>query len=115
MVAVRGLRGEDEQQATQRQAGAGGQLGVETVFENRRRSGEARRLLADVEASGTVDEEDHGEAEQPEHQDDTAEPPATGAGCDRGQSRRQHRNRDQQVGVGLSGDFGVDGGGRGGS
>ena len=64
MVAGRRFRGEDEQGAAQHQPARRGELGVEALFEDRRRTREQRGLRAGVEAGGPVDEEDDGGAEQ---------------------------------------------------
>ena len=62
MVAGCRFRGEDEQSAAQHQPPRGGELGVEALFEHRRRAGEQGGLRAGVKAGRPVDEEYEGGA-----------------------------------------------------
>ncbi len=73
MVAGRRFWGCNEERSAQHQAGRGGDLGVEAVVEDSLGTGEARRLVARVEAGREINEEDDGEAEQPEGEDDPAQ------------------------------------------
>jgi hypothetical protein len=76
MVAGRRLWGRNEERSAKHQACRGGDLGVEAVVEDGLGTGEARGLAAGIEAGRQVDEEDHSEAEQPEREDDPAQPVA---------------------------------------
>jgi hypothetical protein len=106
MVAGRSPRGDDEQQSSEHQPGAGHELRIEADLEDRGGPGEARGELADVAPGGQVDEEDDGEADDAEQEDDPAEPIATGSPCDQRQHSGDQPERDQQVGVGGARRFG---------
>jgi hypothetical protein len=74
MVAGRRLRGRDQQQAAEHQAGRRGDLGVEAVEQDGGGGGEARRLGAGVEPSRQIDQQDHRQAQHPKNEDDPPEP-----------------------------------------
>jgi elongation factor G len=101
MVAGRRFRGDDEQGPGRDQSGGSGELRVEPVFEDRRGAGEDRRLLAGVEALRTVDEEDHGGAQQPEGDHDPAQPGPAAARGEHAEPAGDDGDRDEQVGVGV--------------
>ncbi|MET0305814.1 MAG: hypothetical protein ABW196_06245 [Solirubrobacterales bacterium] len=87
-------------------------MGIEAVVENGLCAGEARGLGAHVEAGGKVDEQDHGEAEQPEREDDSAQPaPALVAQGGEREHGGEHGDRDQEEGMRFAGTLGADGGG----
>jgi hypothetical protein len=110
MVAGRRSWGHNEERATQHQAGGGGDLGVETVEENRLGAGEARGLGAHVEPGRQVDEEDDGKADQAEHEDDSSQPPSSlVVHRDQGQKGREQRDGNQQERVRLAGGLRVHG------
>ncbi len=110
MVAGRRFRGHNEQGTAEHQTGCGGDLGVEAVIEDRLGPRKTRRLFADVEAGGQIDQEDDREAEQAKHEDDSPEPTASlVAQRPKGEKRRKQRHGDQQVGVGLAGGLGIHG------
>ena len=109
MVAGRRSWGQHEERAAEHQAGCGGDLGVEAVVEDRLGTGEARCLGTGVETGRQVDQEDHGEAEQAEGEDDPTQPaPPSVAQDDQGEGGGEHADRDQQVGVGLTGGLNAD-------
>ena len=104
MVAGRRLWGCNEQRAAQHQARRSGDLGIEAVVENRPGAGEARGLGAAVEPRRQVDQEDHGEAEQAEHEDDPPDA-APALVAQRGERKcgREQRHRNQQIGMCFAG------------
>jgi elongation factor G len=104
MVAGGGFWGDNEERTAQHQAGGGGDLGVEAVVEDGLGAGEARGLDTRVEPGRQVDQKDHGETEQAEHEDDP--PQATSrvvAQRDQGQKAREQRGGHQQERVCLAG------------
>jgi hypothetical protein len=109
MVAGRRFWGHNEERTAQHQAGGGGDLGVETGTEDRLGAGESGGLRARVEAGRKIDEEDDGEAEQAEHEDDSAQssPPLV-AQHDEGENGGKQCHRDQQECVGATGGLGTD-------
>ncbi len=109
MVAGCRLWGHNEECAAEHQAGCRGDLGIEAVVEDRLRSGEAGCLGAGVEARRQVDQERHGDAEQAERKDDPSQPPALAVAQNRqSQGGGEQRDRDRQVGMGLTRRFGAD-------
>jgi elongation factor G len=68
-------------------------------LEHRRRTRKAACLRALVEAGGQVDKQDHGDAEQPEGDDDAAQPAPLGAQCHRSRGGREQGDRDQYIGM----------------
>jgi hypothetical protein len=103
MVAGRRFRGDDQQQATEHQPRGGGQLRVETLLEDGRRTREERRLRAGVEAGGAVDEEHDGDGQQAEHEHPTPEPPPARAGGGDAEPAGEQRHRYEEVRVGVHG------------
>jgi len=112
MVAGRRFWGCNEERSAQHQAGRGGNLGIEAVVEDGLGAGEARRLAAGIEPGREVDEEDYGEAEQPEGEDDPAQSVAALV-ADHGERHGggEHGYGDQEEGMGVTGALGRDGGG----
>jgi hypothetical protein len=96
MVAGRRLWGHNEEKAAQHKTGRSGDLSVKAVVENRLGAGEARCLASHVEAGGQVDQKNHGEAEQAEREDDSAQAPAAFvAQCDEGEEPGEQRDWNQ--------------------
>ncbi len=114
MVAGRGFWSHNEERSAQHQAGRGGDLGVEAVVENGLGAGEARGLGTHVEAGGKVDEEDHGEAEQAEGKDDSAQaaPPFVAQHGER-EGGGEGGDGNQEEGMGFPGTLDGDGGSAG--
>jgi len=75
MVAGGGFWGHNEERAAEHQAGCGSDLRVEAVVKDSLGPGETRGLDTGVEAGRQVDEEDHGKADQAEHEDDASQAP----------------------------------------
>ena len=96
MVAGRRLWSQHEQHSSQHQSGRGSQLGVEAVEQDGGGAGEARRVSAEVEPGGTVDQEGDREADKAKGVDEPTRPRATrGAHGHEPQQRRERRHRQQ--------------------
>jgi hypothetical protein len=96
MVAGRSFWSHNEECTAQHQPRRSGDLGVETVIEDRLCTREARGLTTGVEPSREVNEEDDDKAEQAEGEDDPAQSaPAFIAQCGEPQQRRKQGNRDK--------------------
>jgi hypothetical protein len=110
MVAGRRFWGRNEERSPQHQPGSRSDLGVEAVVEHGLGTGEAIGRGADVLATREVDEEDDQEAEQAQPEDDPPDTtPSSLAQCEESEGGGEQRNRNQEVGVRLTGGLGVDG------